>query len=393
MGFQQAILITLSSLTLYISVIHLAGSIRRRHFSQDFFFSAFAFFVFCLLALFTLYLPADLITGGSVFYFRIQVLLLGLCAVSWYWYIYRYFQLKKYHLLVFLVGVTTAIALAGLLLPREVLLKGVEGVKNGIIAGQVNIVYTGDGMIVWRALMELAVMGLSLGSLIMLLANFERKQEPGRSVMIFLLLLLLVSGLNDHLADYGLINSIYIVPYALFLLVLAGHLLYHWDLQKTQKSTRQLFSDAQDWWQVFNKLDLVVVGLNRMGNVVYANPYLLRLTGYSKDELIGKDWFDVALPPDFAYEVQSAFLEIIERNAHHHYKNPITTKSDEYIGIFWYNVILKDSNGKLSGTLSIGVDERNYRREDTSLENALSEAQRLSESFREEMQRFGRTTG
>lgn len=386
-------MIALTCLALYIFIFHLSDAIKRKQLFPSFYFSVFAFFVFCSLALITAYSPTSLTNSASLLYLRFQLLFLSLAGISWFVYVYSYYQLKKKYLLAMLIVILAMITLACLVLPRVILLSGMAGLKESDGAVRMGIIYQGQGFILWRVLMDLAVILLSLGSLILILTDNDRKRESFRSLIIFLLLLLLISGLNDHLADYGLIRSIHIVPYALFLLMSVVHIHYLRELHQTERSTKRLFEDARDWWQVFNRLEMVVVGLDRMGNVAYVNPYLLKITGYTNDELVGKDWFDMAVPPKFAYEVQSAFLEIIDRNAHQHYSNPIVSKNDEEIGVFWYNIIIYEPQGRLTGTLSIGVDEKNYKREDTSLENALAEAQKLADSFRNEMQQLGKKLG
>ncbi|WP_333417669.1 PAS domain-containing protein [Microcoleus sp. MOSTC5] len=40
----------------------------------------------------------------------------------------------------------------------------------------------------------------------------------------------------------------------------------------------------------------IVVALDRSQNVNYVNPFFFRVTGYTHQEVLGKNWFDNLLP-------------------------------------------------------------------------------------------------
>jgi PAS domain S-box-containing protein len=139
--------------------------------------------------------------------------------------------------------------------------------------------------------------------------------------------------------------------------------------------------EERKWKLMISEVKLIVVELNTLGQVKYANPYLLQVSGYKEDEVIGKDWFELLLPSSHAYEVQSAFIEILTNDFHPVYNNPIITKSGEELLVSWYNVRLRDEKGKISGSISIGVDISEFRDEKENIERSLLEARELIEKL------------
>lgn len=125
----------------------------------------------------------------------------------------------------------------------------------------------------------------------------------------------------------------------------------------------------------FEKMPLLGVGLDTNGIVKYVNPYLLTVTGYTRDELIGKNWFETVIPKQLQLNITSTFADIIAKGTDTRYENAILTKTGEIRQVSWTNAVLKDASGKPAGTLSIGEDV-------TSLKNAVESLLESEERFR-----------
>jgi PAS domain S-box-containing protein len=136
------------------------------------------------------------------------------------------------------------------------------------------------------------------------------------------------------------------------------------ELQESERRFRNLLDNVR----------LVAVGLDHRGRVTYANPHFLELTGYTRDEVLGKNWFQTFIPERNRPAVDAVFDEILESESHPHYENPILTKDGEERLIAWNNTILLDPNGKPMGTMSIGED--------------ITERKRAEEALRESEDRY-----
>ncbi|HEY9635451.1 MAG TPA: PAS domain S-box protein [Coleofasciculaceae cyanobacterium] len=124
-----------------------------------------------------------------------------------------------------------------------------------------------------------------------------------------------------------------------------------------RKLTEATLQEAERRWRsLLENVQLLVVALDSRGNVEYVNPFFLSLTGYTQAEVLGKNWFENFLPPSFQQQVNTVFDEVLEDNFHPHYTNPIVTKSGEERFIAWNNTLLRDTEGNIIGTTSIGED-------------------------------------
>lgn len=62
--------------------------------------------------------------------------------------------------------------------------------------------------------------------------------------------------------------------------------------QKSQKEFEQRFRNT------LNTMQLAAVTLNPMGQITFCNDFLLKLTGWSRDEIINGDWFETFVHPE-----------------------------------------------------------------------------------------------
>lgn len=128
------------------------------------------------------------------------------------------------------------------------------------------------------------------------------------------------------------------------------------EIIERQQIEATLRESERRWRSLLEDVQLVVVGLDRRGNVEYVNPFFLEVTGYTQAEVLGKNWFENFLPLSQQQNINTVFWEFVEQNFHRYYQNPLVTKSGEERCIAWNNSILQDAGGKVVGTLSIGED-------------------------------------
>jgi PAS domain S-box-containing protein len=132
---------------------------------------------------------------------------------------------------------------------------------------------------------------------------------------------------------------------------------------------------------LFDTVHLIVLGLDAHGSVDYVNPFFLQLTGYTREETLGQPWIERFLPKGQQDHMLGVFLDLVEQGFHPHYQNSIVTRSGEERMIAWNNTVLRDAQGRPTGTLSIGED--------------ITEQHRLEEQFRQaqKMEAVGRLAG
>jgi PAS domain S-box-containing protein len=128
------------------------------------------------------------------------------------------------------------------------------------------------------------------------------------------------------------------------------------ELQERQQAEATIREAERRWRSLLDNVQLIVVGLDRSGNINYVNPFFLDLTGYTSAEVLGKNWFENFIPRSHQQSIQTVFSEVLTDNAYPYYRNAILTKSGEERFIGWNNTMLQDSMENIIDTISIGED-------------------------------------
>ena len=128
------------------------------------------------------------------------------------------------------------------------------------------------------------------------------------------------------------------------------------DITQRLQIEASLREAERRWRSLLENVRLVVVGLDCQGIVEYVNPFFLELVEYTSEEVLGKNWYEVFLPPHQRQRVREHFLQLQQQGLHNYYQNSILTKSGQERLIAWNNTILRDLQGEAIATLSIGED-------------------------------------
>lgn len=160
------------------------------------------------------------------------------------------------------------------------------------------------------------------------------------------------------------------------------------NITDRKHSEELLMNSEKRFRELLEKVQLISVILDLDGKIIFANDFLIERTGYSKDELIGADWFDTMIPNGL-YEVKKLFLDGLKSGKiESNFENPIITKNGKLLDIVWSNVIQRNSNNMLTSVASIGEDvsERKRATEELrilnlELEHRVSERTKELEAF------------
>jgi len=287
--------------------------------------------------------------------------------------VYRKYSRKYF---AWVVGVMAAFMVLTAFLPGNILFSSDPSVSIALFFGNdMNLLC--EGARNWRLAADLTVV-ISVGLLLALAGRklFQEGYKNHSQVVVASFLLLLAGGI-DHLIDYGILNSIYLLPIAFFLVfsMMSSHSLRR--MVDELRTSAEMAIEDRKFRRLFHEVSLLVVELDVTGHIKYVNPFLLELTGYKDKELIGKDWFEVVVPQSAAFELQSLFLDILSSEMQPNYQNPILTRAHGQRMISWYNVLVYDRYDKVAGSLSIGVDVTEQESEIQELRKSLKEAREL----------------
>jgi len=121
--------------------------------------------------------------------------------------------------------------------------------------------------------------------------------------------------------------------------------------------------------QVIESADVIIVGLDYTGHVRRLNSAGEAITGYSRKELIGKNWFEVVVPKERYPFVWDEFNRLMREGGEvssDTFENPILTKSGETRHIQWRNSATNEASDDLA-IISFGADITNRLRAEEEL--------------------------
>ncbi len=127
--------------------------------------------------------------------------------------------------------------------------------------------------------------------------------------------------------------------------------------EKERTELLTTLKESERRWQSFlQNVRLMVVGLNQLGEVEYVNPYFADLLDYSPAKAIGQSWVKTFVPELERDQAPAIFQDMLNHKNRPNYQSSLVTRSGETRVISWNTVLLQDTQGAPSGTLSIGED-------------------------------------
>ena len=117
-------------------------------------------------------------------------------------------------------------------------------------------------------------------------------------------------------------------------------------LRKEQDFIRSLLDTANN----------LVVCLDEQARVTIFNSEFEKVSGYSRDEVIGKSWPEIFLPEDHHHHTTRDFAEWVRQHPRDVYEGPLKTKSGEIRTILWSNSALFHSDSDDFTAIAVGQD-------------------------------------
>lgn len=130
--------------------------------------------------------------------------------------------------------------------------------------------------------------------------------------------------------------------------------------RRVQEQLRRERDRAEGYLQV---AQVVLLVLDDCGIIQTINQYGAELLGYTVEELVGQDWFAVAIPHAHQAAMRSAFGELVAGDVEHlgSYENPVVRRDGTERLVAWRNNVLRDAAGRVIGTISSGDDVTEQR--------------------------------
>jgi PAS domain S-box-containing protein len=150
------------------------------------------------------------------------------------------------------------------------------------------------------------------------------------------------------------------------------------DITEETKSSREL-RNARDFAEnLTNTANVMIVGLDLNGNVFIFNQSAEILTGYKKEEVFGRNWFNdlTILSKKDIPDLYNTFQHLLKDDLNNNIiENTIITKDGEIKYILWQNNEITE-NGKVTGAISFGLDISDRKRFEHELIEAKNKAEK-----------------
>jgi PAS domain S-box-containing protein len=146
------------------------------------------------------------------------------------------------------------------------------------------------------------------------------------------------------------------------------------DITDRRQAEEALLASEVKYRNLLEGVQLLAVMLDQDGNITFCNNYLLEVAGWTREDVLNRNWFELFLPEDEQKSVREIFdIGISEGKIPSHQENAIITREGTLRLIVWDNLVLRNFDGKITGVASIGTDVTDHRK----LEEQLRHAQKL----------------
>ncbi|MFA5903218.1 MAG: PAS domain S-box protein [Desulfobacula sp.] len=156
------------------------------------------------------------------------------------------------------------------------------------------------------------------------------------------------------------------------------------DITDRKKSETAMAESEQKWRNILANTPQIGVSLDTGARIVFANDHFLKLTGWKRQEIIGKEWFSLFIPENIREGVRGIFKQVMtlkEPSGFSNYENEILTKNGELLNVAWSNVITRDTRGSIIDVTCLGIDLTERKRAEEKIRQSETRYRFMMESF------------
>ncbi|UZH55173.1 response regulator [Salinimicrobium tongyeongense] len=198
----------------------------------------------------------------------------------------------------------------------------------------------------------------------------------GLIVHIFMLLLPIVLPSEGSVAMVKFMAVPILVIYPVITVLLGVLMNRQLEIWRNRKAKDRLFESEQRFTQMMLDINMVFINLDKDRKIIFCNKYLLDITGYTQEELVGKRSIDIFVPQEEREITEQGLNELFDNNRNlHRFESKILTKNNRELYISWYNSVVFDDYGKIAGIASLGENITEKKATFDSLREAKKKAE------------------
>lgn len=136
------------------------------------------------------------------------------------------------------------------------------------------------------------------------------------------------------------------------------------DISKRKKAEAAFRRESARAQRYLDIAGVMLVALDAGGEITMINKKGCEILGYTEEELLGRNWFEMCIPEKKRHAMRQVLAGILQGDVavYEYVENPVLTKSGEERLIAWHNTALHGDEGVPVGILSSGEDITDRRR-------------------------------
>ena len=150
------------------------------------------------------------------------------------------------------------------------------------------------------------------------------------------------------------------------------------DITERKRLEEALLKERDFTESIIRTAQAIILILDPNGHIVYINPYMEKISGYTLEMVKGKDWFEMFLPAHTQEKVLSLFKNAIEGGKIRGWAHSIILKNGRERLIEWNDTTFKGADGSVEGLLAIGQDITAKNKAEEALRQANKKLNLLS---------------
>ncbi|MDD5521551.1 MAG: PAS domain S-box protein [Kiritimatiellae bacterium] len=146
------------------------------------------------------------------------------------------------------------------------------------------------------------------------------------------------------------------------------------DISYYKKIEEELHQERDREKKYLDIAGVMMMSLNTCGRVTMINRKGCEILGLTEDEIMGKDWVSVFVPKAEREKIRGVLEMILDEKMGklRYVENSVICRNGENRILHWYNTLLTDDDGTITGILSSGLDVTDRSR----MEEALRESEK-----------------